>query len=221
MSPLARIRQVAAAIFLLLVHCALAADPPSQAAQKAEPPPAVQSAPPVSQPLPATAASQPAPTSAPAPGAGTISTPQPPQAVVLAPKATALISRSALLVVEGTAAPESLLLKIRRAHDGSLITSGAVTVTVDGKNEAVTHDNAGTYEVPIDDLRGDGSNEAAKDVDIVVAHDGIREILSGKVAVPEAPSGRGLLGDHKQLAWWILNIAVVLIAAIAISRRKS
>ena len=30
-----------------------------------------------------------------------------------------------------------------------------------------------------------------------------------------------LLGDHKQLAWWILNIAIVLIAAIAISRRLS
>jgi hypothetical protein len=27
--------------------------------------------------------------------------------------------------------------------------------------------------------------------------------------------------DHKQLAWWILNIAIVLIAAIAISRRMS
>src|SRR5262249_47033960 len=146
--------------------------------------------------------------------------PQPPQAVVLSPNATAPVARSALLVVEATAAPDSLHLKIRKASDGSLIT-GEVTVTIDGRNEAVTHDNAGTYEVPINDLRGDGSSDAAKDVDIVVAHDGIREILSGKVAVAEAPSGGGLLGDHKQMAWWILNILVVLIAAIAISRRKS
>jgi hypothetical protein len=27
--------------------------------------------------------------------------------------------------------------------------------------------------------------------------------------------------SHKQLAWWILNIVIVLIAAIAISRRMS
>ena len=30
-----------------------------------------------------------------------------------------------------------------------------------------------------------------------------------------------VLRDHKQLAWWILNITVVLIAAVAISRRSS
>jgi hypothetical protein len=26
--------------------------------------------------------------------------------------------------------------------------------------------------------------------------------------------------DHKQVGWWILNIVVVLVAAIALSRRK-
>ena len=30
-----------------------------------------------------------------------------------------------------------------------------------------------------------------------------------------------VLRDHKQMAWWILNITIVLIAAIAISRRLS
>jgi hypothetical protein len=42
---------------------------------------------------------------------------------------------------------------------------------------------------------------------------------------PPAPAPAGaaadLLHDHKQLAWWILNITIVLIAVIAISRRMS
>jgi hypothetical protein len=184
MSPLARIRQVAAGIvrslLILIAPCALA-----------EP------------------ATQPPPTA------------QPPQPVVLAPNVTAQIARSALLIVDGTAAADSLQLKIRRANDGSLINGGDVTVTIDGKNEPATHENGGNYEVPINDLRGDGSRDSAKDVDIVVAHDGIREILSGKVTVTEAPSGGSLLGDHRQITWWILNIVIVFIAAMIITRKKS
>jgi hypothetical protein len=143
------------------------------------------------------------------------------QPIVLAPKGTAQIAHSALLVVQGTATEDSLQLKIQRAGNGTAIDSDDVTVTVDGKTETVARENTGVYTVPINDLRGDGSREAAKDVDIVVAHDGIREILSSKLGVAEAPAGGGLLGDHKQFAWWILNIAIVLIAGIAITRRKS
>ena len=65
-------------------------------------------------------------------------------------------------------------------------------------------------------------------LEVVVAHDGIREALSGRVTVAAgAPGARNASGapsvlrDHKQLAWWILNITIVLIAAIAISRRLS
>jgi hypothetical protein len=89
-------------------------------------------------------------------------------------------------------------------------------VAVDGKSESVTRESGGGYEVPVNDLRGDG----ARDVEIIVGHDGIREILSGKVAVAEGASAGGLLRDHKQVGWWILNIVIVLIAAIALSRRK-
>lgn len=142
------------------------------------------------------------------------------QPVILAPKSTAQIARSALVVIDGTAADDSFQLKIRRAGDGHAIESSNVTVTVDGKNEPVTHESAGIYTIPVNDLRGDGSRDPARDIDIIVTHDGIREILSGKVAVTEAPSAGGLLGDHKQMAWWILNIAIVLIAGIVITRRK-
>lgn len=111
---------------------------------------------------------------------------------------------------------DTLRISIRRASDQSLISSDDVTVAVDGKNQSVTHDTSGAYELPINDLRGDG----ARDVDVTVGHDGIREIVSGKVSVAEAASASSLLGDHKQIAWWILNIVIVLIAATAFSRRK-
>lgn len=55
---------------------------------------------------------------------------------------------------------------------------------------------------------------------MIVGHDGIREILSGKIALSAAKSSGSLLGEHKQIAWWILNIVVVLIAVTAFSRRK-
>jgi hypothetical protein len=144
----------------------------------------------------------------------------PDEAVVLAPRGTARIARSALLTVDGTATNDSLQLTIRRAGNKSVITSSDVIVTVDGKNEPVTHENSATYEVPINDLHGDGSRETARDVEIIVPHDGIREILSGKVSVKEATSASSLLGNHKQMAWWILNIVIVFVAATAISRRK-
>jgi hypothetical protein len=183
MSPLARIRQVAACtIFVSLAGLALAADPVAQPAQATRSPPPVV----------------------------------PVQPVQLAPNVETRIAQSALLSVDGTAAADTLQLRIRRVGDKSLISSPDLTVTVDGKNESVTRDSGGGYEMPINDLRGDGG----RDVEFTVAHDGIREILSGKVSLAQAGSADGLLRDHKQIAWWILNIVIVLIAAIAISRRK-
>jgi hypothetical protein len=188
MSPLARIWQVGACVVLAFGEApGLAADPQAPA----QPPQAVQAVP----SPPAT---------------------QPTEAVRLTPNTAAQIAHSALLSIDGTAAADTLRLGIRRVGDKSLVSSDDVSVTVDGRNESVTRESGGGYEVPINDLRGD----PAKDVEITVAHDGIREILSGKVAVAEASSTGGLLRDHKQIAWWILNIVIVLVAAIALSRRK-
>jgi hypothetical protein len=140
---------------------------------------------------------------------------QPAGPVRLAPNAAAQIAHSALLSVDATATADALRLSIQRVSDKSPVSSDEVTVTVDGRNQSVTRAGGG-YEVPINDLRGD----AAKDVEIIVGHDGIREIVAGKVAVAEGVSADGLLRDHKQVAWWILNIVIVLVAAIALSRRK-
>lgn len=127
------------------------------------------------------------------------------------------IAHSALLTVEGTVTADALQLRIRRASDKSLVGGDDVTVAIDGRNQSVTHEKGSVYEVPINDMRGDG----ARDVDVTVAHDGIREIVSGKVSMAEASSAGSLLRDHKQVAWWILNIVIVLVAAMAFSRRKS
>jgi hypothetical protein len=142
------------------------------------------------------------------------------QPVLLAPKATAQIAHSALLTVEATTTGDSLRLTIRRTHDQSLVNGSDISVSVDGRNEPVTPGSAG-YEIPINDLRGAADHDPPREVEIIVPHDGIRELVSGKVTATEGSSGGSLLGDHKQIAWWILNIVVVLIAAMAISRRKS
>jgi hypothetical protein len=250
MSPLARIRQAAAcsafgffaglavAMGLAVGAAGVALMAPSSAMAAAAP---VTGANTSSQPGQATLAAQLSPQPTPAPAVAATSaaqaSPQPtpgqaaatppaaatstaaqavPQPVQLVPNAAAQIARSALLTIEGTATADALQLSIRRVSDKSLVSSDDVTVSVDGKNQSVTHEKGGAYELPINDLRGDG----ARDVDVTVAHDGIREIVSGKVAVAEASSTQSLLRDHKQVAWWILNIVIILIAATAISRRK-
>jgi hypothetical protein len=137
-------------------------------------------------------------------------------APVPTPSSAVQIARSALLTIDGTPGADTLDLRIHKVSDKSLVTGDDVAVTVDGRNESVTRVNVDTYQIPVSDLRGGGTHE----VEITVAHDGIREILSGKLTLPETSSTDGLLRDHKQVAWWILNIVIVLVAAIAISRRK-
>jgi hypothetical protein len=205
MSPLARIRQVATCtLFALLTNVVLVAF--------------TLAAEPVQTPSSPTGALPAKTSDAGAVPAQAVAAASP---VVLAPKATAQIARSALLTVDGTATDDSLRLSIRRTHDKSLVSGGDLSITVDGKNEPVGHEHADSFEIPINDLRGDGSAENAHDVEMIVPHDGIREILSGKLTATQGASATSLLGDHKQMAWWILNIAIVFIAATVLSRRKS
>ncbi len=236
MSPLARIRQAAACsafgffpgwvlamrlavgaagLALVAAGSAVAAAGTAVGAATAVSAPAAGADAPA-QATAATAATQAPPQPTPVQAAATPPVAVPSKPVQLAPNATAEIARSALLTVQGTATADALQISIWRVSDKSLISSDDVTVAVDGKNQSVTHEKGGAYELPINDLRGDG----ARDVDVTVAHDGIREIVSGKVSVAEASSAQSLLRDHKQVAWWILNIVIVLIAATAVSRRK-
>lgn len=141
---------------------------------------------------------------------------EPPKPVELAANVPAVIAHSALLDVEATAKGDVLQISIRRVSDKTLVNTDDLTIAIDGKNEPFTHEKGTVYELAVNDLRGDG----VKDVDVTVAHDGIREILSGKASVAEPPT-ESLLRDHKQVAWWVLNIVIILIAAMAFSRKKS
>jgi len=40
-------------------------------------------------------------------------------------------------------------------------------------------------------------------------------MLSGKVTLPKVGSTLDLWRDHKQMAWWVLNVGVVLVAVMA------
>ncbi|TLY64648.1 MAG: hypothetical protein E6K52_01255 [Gammaproteobacteria bacterium] len=126
------------------------------------------------------------------------------------------VAHSAQLTIEAVEAGDSLAIRIRHAADHTPVNSKDVIVSVDGRSVPVTLAD-GAYVVSAKELRGRG----ARVLEIVVAHDGIREILTGKIALPEASATASLLRDHKQIVWWILNVAIVLIAAIALSRRKS
>jgi hypothetical protein len=126
------------------------------------------------------------------------------------------VAHSALLTINATVTPDGLALHVLHAGNQIPIDGRDVTVSVDGKNQPVTAEPEGTFLLPTKDL-----GEGVRQLDITVAHDGIREILTGKVDLPKTTSATDLWRDHKQMAWWVLNIAVVLIAVLAFSRRSS
>ena len=128
------------------------------------------------------------------------------------------VAHSALLTIDATPKGDILELHVKHAGNAIPIDGQNVTVSVDGRNQPVTPEPEGTFALSTKDLAGDGERQ----LDIIVAHDGIREILSGKVTVPKASSATSdLWRDHQQMAWWILNISVILIAVMAFSRRSS
>jgi hypothetical protein len=126
------------------------------------------------------------------------------------------VAHSALLTINATVTPDGLALHVLHAGNQIPIDGRDVTVTIDGKNQPLTVEPEGTFLLPTKDL-----GEGERQIDITVAHDGIREILTGKVALPKTSSAADIWRDHKQMAWWVLNIAVVLIAVLAFSRRSS
>jgi hypothetical protein len=126
------------------------------------------------------------------------------------------IAHSALLSIDATITDDSLALHIRHAGNQIPIDGRDVTVSADGKEQPVTPQPEGTFLLDTKDLHGDGERQ----LNIVVAHDGIREVLTGKVTLPKVRK-TDLWSNHKQMGWWILNIAIVLIAAFALSHRKS
>jgi hypothetical protein len=135
------------------------------------------------------------------------------------------LAHSALITLETASTEAGLTLRLQRAQGTAPLAVTELMVAIDGRNATVTPRGDNTWSV------ASPGRTAARGgrLEVVVTHDGIREVLSGTLPAPGAAASGGaadavhtnLLRDHKQLAWWILNIAVVLIAAIAISRRTS
>jgi hypothetical protein len=136
--------------------------------------------------------------------------------------AFAPVAHSALVAVDGVVAGDTLVLRVRRSADQQPLTGAQLRVTADGRDIPTTPRPEGTWGVPVRDLP-----RPAGKLSIEVAHDGVREVLDGQLpgvaaAAPVAPSG-GVLGTliHKQMSWWILNVVIVLVGVIAVSRRMS
>ncbi len=135
---------------------------------------------------------------------------QPPQAGAV------VVARSALLTLTATPAGHALALRVTRLADHRLITgNGQVTATLDGRPVPLTAETNGAY------LLARSAGGGPQRLRVVVAHDGIRELLSGTVTLP--PRHRSALESlqgHGMAAWWVLNVAVILIAVIVISRHR-
>jgi len=128
------------------------------------------------------------------------------------------------LALEAAPASGGLTLRVQRATGQTPLVVDDLSVRIDGKSEPATVRPDGSWFV----ARPAGTQDAGKTIDVTVGHDGIHEILSGRLAPATGKSGIATSGatavvssSHKQIFWWILNIAIVAIAAIAISRRIS
>lgn len=132
------------------------------------------------------------------------------------PNGTAVVARSALLKLTATPADGSLALRVIRLDNQRLVTgAGNVTATLDGHRVPLTAEPNGTYLLPLH-----GSDAGRQSLRVVVAHDGIRELLTGTVVVPRKGSFLDSLQGHGMAAWWVLNVAVILIAVLVISRHR-
>lgn len=127
------------------------------------------------------------------------------------------LAHSAQLTVDAQETTDAVTLWIRHATDKKVVDTKDVTVTIGGKKQVVTRRTDGSFSFPIDDLRG----KEAKPVQLVVGHDGIRELLDGQLPPPPEGIATGLLGSHNQLWWWVINIGVLFIGVLALSRKKS
>lgn len=134
----------------------------------------------------------------------------------VSPSGPAVVARSALLTLTATPSDHALALRVARLSDHQLITGpGKMTATLDGHGVPLTAEPNGTYLLATRDQSG-----GAHSLGVVVSHDGIRELLTGTVTLPQERSPLELLQGHGMFAWWVLNIAVVLIAVLVISRRR-
>ena len=130
--------------------------------------------------------------------------------------ATTIVASSALLTLTMTPEDQALALQVFRTSDHRLIAGpGNVTATLDGHSVPLAPQADGSYL-----LSTSGQTGGTHSLGVVVSHDGIRELLTGTVSLPQQRNLLESLQGHGMSAWWVLNILVVLIAVVIISRRR-
>ncbi len=134
------------------------------------------------------------------------------------------VAHSAQLSVEGAVAGGVLTLRVHRASDPQPLKVTELAVRLDGRPLPVMARADGSFAAPFKEL---GPHAPGK-LEIIVAHDGALDALDGQLPAdaPAAAAGAGSGGTvgsliHKQMSWWILNVLIVLIGVIAVSRRMS
>ncbi len=125
------------------------------------------------------------------------------------------VASSAMLVLDATVHRQDVVLHIVRTTNHTPIEgAGNVTAEIGGRPVPVVARGA-TYVLTTRGLKG-----GPHSLRVVVAHDGIHELLTGTLALPKRPDRLAELEQHGYGAWWVLNIVVLLVAANLIMRRK-
>ncbi|MBS0364251.1 MAG: hypothetical protein JSR67_00325 [Proteobacteria bacterium] len=154
------------------------------------------------------------------------------------------MAHSADAVLEGSRGADSVVLRLRRGNDTAPLAVSELTASLGGRALTPVARGDGSWVVPLP-----AGARLDAPLQVQATHDGIREVLDGSLsgaaarpagAAPAPPradttpaaasaaksttaaaNDNGRKGIHSQMLWWVLNIAIVLIAALAISKRSS
>jgi hypothetical protein len=136
-------------------------------------------------------------------------------AAAVTPAADVQLASSAQLVLAGRVQRRDIVLHVTRASGGAPIEgAGNLSAQLGGRAVPVTARGAAYI------LSTQGFKGGPQALQVVVAHDGIHELLSATVRLPRPPDRLAVLEKHGYAAWWVLNVVVLLLAARLIMRRK-
>lgn len=129
-----------------------------------------------------------------------------------APADAAELARSAALQVQGAPVAGGLEVSVRGSTAAAPVVS-AVSARLGARQVEGVRRDAGSWFLPVGVVPGG-------EFELIVTHDGIRELLTAQApAAAAAPGAAEPAARRKQLIWWVLNIGIVAIAALVISRR--
>ncbi|MBV9696105.1 MAG: hypothetical protein JO005_04170 [Gammaproteobacteria bacterium] len=122
------------------------------------------------------------------------------------------LARSATVQVQGSTVPGGLAVTVQGDATHPPQVSG-VSARLGARQVEGTRQPDGSWFLPVGVVPG-GPFE------LIVAHDGIRELLAAQAPpAAAAPAVAAPAVRRKQLIWWVLNIGIVAVAALVISRR--